>query len=147
MHLGYKCEDLTRQTFPGESFDIVITQDVMEHVLDPDLAFREIARTLRPGGAHVFTTPIYQDLAYSIPRARLAAGVIEYLEEPEYHGNPIDAAGSLVTMHYGLDLPELIFRASGLFTYVYLIIDRSRGLDGEFLEVLVSYKPATRGTV
>ena len=60
---GFRNEDLSRQTFADESFDLVITQDVMEHVLDPEAAFREIARTLRPGGAHVFTTPIYADLA------------------------------------------------------------------------------------
>ncbi len=33
-----------------------LTQDVFEHLFDPAAAFREIARTLQPGGAHVFTT-------------------------------------------------------------------------------------------
>jgi SAM-dependent methyltransferase len=47
---GYRCEDLERQTFADNSFDLVITQDVFEHIVKPDLAIREIARTLRPGG-------------------------------------------------------------------------------------------------
>ncbi|MGH8487345.1 MAG: class I SAM-dependent methyltransferase [Gammaproteobacteria bacterium] len=46
----YRCENLEEQTFHDEFFDLVITQDVFEHVFHPDLAIREIARTLRPGG-------------------------------------------------------------------------------------------------
>ena len=32
---GYRSENLEQQTFPDASFDMVITQDVFEHVLDP----------------------------------------------------------------------------------------------------------------
>jgi hypothetical protein len=46
----YRNEDLERQTYADGSFDVVITQDVMEHIYDPSSAFREIARTLRPVG-------------------------------------------------------------------------------------------------
>jgi SAM-dependent methyltransferase len=139
---GIRCEDLSRQTFPDESFDLVVTQDVMEHVLEPERAFSEIARTLKPGGAHLFTTPIYPDLAISEPRARSRDGAIEYLAEPEYHGNPIDDAGSLVTMHWGQDIGTIIARSSGLLTTIQVLVDRSLGIDGSFLEVLISAKPA-----
>ena len=123
-----------RQTFPDESFDLVVTQDVMEHVLDPEAAFSEIARTLRPGGAHVFTTPIHPGLMTSERRARERDGAIEYLAEPEYHGNPIDEAGSLVTIDWGQDIGSIIARASGLLTTIYVLVDRGLGIDGEFLE-------------
>jgi len=43
-----------------ESFDLVITLDVFEHVLRPAKAFAEIARTLKPGGAHIYTVPYYR---------------------------------------------------------------------------------------
>jgi SAM-dependent methyltransferase len=144
MERGVRNEDLSRQTFPNESLDLVVTQDVMEHVLDPEGAFREIARTLKPGGAHVFTTPIYPDLMTSERRARSTDGAIEYLAEPEYHGNPIDPAGSLVTMHWGQDIGEIIARSSGLQTEVYVPVNRERGIEGEFLEVLVSAKGPAR---
>jgi methyltransferase family protein len=144
---GFRNEDLARQTFEDESFDLVITQDVMEHVLDPEAAFREIARTLRPGGAHLFTTPIYPGLQTSERRARERDGAIEYLAEPEYHSNPIDEAGSLVTMHWGQDIGAIITRSSGLQTTVYVLRDRELGIDGDFLEVLVSRKvPADAGS-
>ena len=140
---GVRCENLESQTFPDESFDLVVTQDVMEHVLDPEAAFRDIARTLRSGGAHVFTTPVYKGLARSIVYARRGGAGIEYLvQPPEYHGNPIDEKGALVTMHYGADIGELIFRWSGLATTVYVIRDPALGLAGEFLEVMVTVKPA-----
>jgi len=37
-----------------ESFDLVITQDFFEHVLRPA---KEIARTLKSGGAHIYAVP------------------------------------------------------------------------------------------
>src|SRR6266508_5153019 len=54
----YRNEDLECLTFPDGSIDLFVTQDVMEHVLDPVKAFAEIARVLRPGGAHVFSVPL-----------------------------------------------------------------------------------------
>jgi len=47
---GYCNENLEEQTFENEKFDIVITQDVFEHIYNPQKAFSEIARTLRKGG-------------------------------------------------------------------------------------------------
>jgi SAM-dependent methyltransferase len=55
---GFQNQDLENQTFADASFDLVITQDVMEHIYNPEKAFTEIARTLKKGGAHIFTVPI-----------------------------------------------------------------------------------------
>ena len=52
---GYRSEDLESQTFPDKSFDIVVTQDVFEHIFEPSKAIKEIARTLRPNGAFIAT--------------------------------------------------------------------------------------------
>jgi SAM-dependent methyltransferase len=45
--------------FPCEdhSFDLVVSNYVLEHVEFPETHFREVARVLRPGGAYVFRTP------------------------------------------------------------------------------------------
>lgn len=59
---GYLCEDIEHLTFEDETFDIFITQDVMEHVCHPEMALREISRVLRPGGHHVFTTPKHKTI-------------------------------------------------------------------------------------
>lgn len=136
----FTCEDLSRLTFPDAMFDLILTQDVFEHVLEPELAFSEIARVLKPGGAHVFTMPWYPELSKTRVRASKVNGELVYLEEPMYHGNPIDEKGSLVTRDWGLDFPEMIFRNGGLFTTIHIIRDRHLGIDGRFLEVFISRK-------
>lgn len=137
----HRSEDLSAMTLADASVDIFCTSDVFEHVIDPEPAFSEIARILRPGGAHIFTMPWYPKLATTRIRARMqATGVIEHLEAPMYHGNPLSADGALVTRDWGRDFVDVIYRASGLHTTVYLERDRARGLDGEFLEVFVSRK-------
>jgi len=136
---GFRNENLEKMTFPDNSFDIVVTQDVMEHVLNPDRAFAEIARTLKPEGAHLFTLPLYDRPETKI-RAVEAERGIEYLETKEFHGNPVDTAGSLVTREWGLDLTDYIHQSSGMSTATYRTVDRQLGIDGEFLEVFVSRK-------
>ena len=69
--LGRRAQCLT---FPDESFDLVISQDVMEHVPDPSRAFAEIARVLKPGGSHIFTVPQDRSLSRSVMRAKLTTG-------------------------------------------------------------------------
>lgn len=105
-------EDLTALTWPDRSFDLVVTQDVFEHIPDYRAAFREIARVLRPAGRLVFTIPFFYDLATTRIRARLAADGIEHLLPPEIHGNPVSAEGSLCFQNFGWDILDDL-RASG----------------------------------
>jgi SAM-dependent methyltransferase len=125
------------------SFDLVVTSDVFEHVLEPAKAFAEIARTLRPGGAHIFTVPWYWWKETLVRAVRKDDGSILNLEPPDYHGNPIDENGSLVITEWGRDLCDFIYRASALTTTAILIRDMKLGLAGEFCEVLVSVKPTS----
>lgn len=138
---GYRSENLEAMTFGDASFDLVITQDVMEHVLRPERAVREIARVLRPGGAHVFTVPLInkqrRSERWAVPDA---GGGVVHLHEPEYHGNPIDNKGSLVTMHWGYDLADYIMMKAGTPTTMVFIDDMSMGIRAEYIEVMVSRK-------
>lgn len=140
---GVRCENLEALTFPDESIDIHITQDVFEHVFDPANAFREIARTLRPGGAHVFTVPLVNKHNPSKRRARMNQdGQVVHLEPPMYHGNPVSQDGALVTIDWGYDICRHIHEACGLFTHVVRIDDLSRGIRAEYIEVVVTVKPS-----
>lgn len=138
---GIQCENLEKMTFKDNYFDLMITQDVFEHVMNPADAFREICRVLKPGGAHIFTMPWYPHLKKTVQRARqLNSGEVEFLEEAVYHGNPIDSKGSLVTFDWGLDFTDFIYVNGGMSTTIYRERDRNKGIDGEFLEVFISRK-------
>jgi len=139
---GHRCEDLENLTFEDASFDLFISQDVLEHIFDPGKAFQEIARVLKPGGAHVFTVPLVNKANTSECWAsRGVDGKIINHHEPEYHGNPIDDKGSLVTMHWGYDLAEYIVKVSGLPTTLVMIDNLELGIRAEYIEVLISRKP------
>jgi SAM-dependent methyltransferase len=108
---GAVCEDITRLTLPDASLDLIISSDVLEHVPDADAAFRESARVLRPGGAHLFTIPTRPR---TFQRASLAAdGGSHHFVPPEFHFDPLDARGILVYWDYGPDMGER-FGSSGL---------------------------------
>lgn len=135
-----RSEDLERLTFPDSSFDLFITQDVLEHIFDAPAAFREVARVLRPGGAHIFTVPYWPGRPTRVRAVRSATGT-EHLREPVYHNDPIDPAGALVVRDWGNDTAEIITEACGLETEVFEPQDRRLGLLGDFLQVLVTKKP------
>ena len=137
---GQRSEDLEALTFPDESFDLVITQDVFEHILRPEKAFAEIARTLKPGGAHVYTVPYCRGKKTVVRSVPDGNGGITHLMKPEYHGNPIDPNGSLVVTDWGDELCDFVFRASGMTTTILNFYDPRLGLKGEFLDVLISRK-------
>lgn len=136
---GFRNENLEAQTFGDAEFDLVITLDVMEHVNEPELVFKDVARTLKQGGAYLFTVPTYKAKVVGERRARYNPdGTVTHFAEPEYHGNPVSDAGSLVTFHYGYDLPDLIFQWSGMDVEVARFHDHHHGIIGEFTETYVA---------
>jgi SAM-dependent methyltransferase len=142
FYKGFRCENLDKLTFADATFDLFVTSDVFEHIMNPDKAFCEIARVLKPGGMHIFTMPWYPELTASRRRATVDDnGSIFHLEEPVYHGNPVSDKGSLVTMDWGLDFCDRVFGFSGMTTTIYVEKDRQYGLDAKFLEVFISKKP------
>jgi SAM-dependent methyltransferase len=144
LYEGIRCENLEALTFPDDSIDLHITQDVLEHVLHPARAFSEIARTLRPGGAHIFTVPLVNKMDPSeVCALEEINGQLRYLRPPVFHGNPISPEGSLVTVNWGFDICNHIFFSCGLFTHILHRDDLSKGIRAEFIEVLVTFKPKT----
>lgn len=97
-------EDLTGLTFAAESFDVVTTNEVLEHVADLDAAMAEMARVLKPGGRHIGTMPFAIGSEAGTVKARLVGGKVVHLTEPEYHGNPFEEGGALVFEVPGWDI-------------------------------------------
>jgi SAM-dependent methyltransferase len=136
---GFRNENLEQLTLADASVDLFISQDVMEHILRPSLALQEIARVLKPGGAHVFTIPWKPHLA-TFSRVTPTANGMAHHAEAEYHGNPIDKKGSLVITDWGNDTVEIMDAMSGMQTDIVSIERADLGIEGERLEVFVSRK-------
>ena len=145
-HQRARCENLERLTFADDTFDLFITQDVFEHVFQPDQAIREIMRVVKPGGAHVFTAPKHKNLQRTAQRATLENHTIVHILEPQYHGNPIGDGRALVTWDYGDDFELYLWKWCGYPTATYIVRDRQLGIDGEYLEVFVTRKIADPST-
>lgn len=140
---GLRNETLEAQTFPDESFDVVVTLDVFEHVYQPGSMIREIYRTLRPGGIYICTFPIrkYQTESHK-PRVRKNPdGSLVHLEEPEIHGNPTDNSGSLVTFDYGYDVHQMLAYWAPFLVEITRFSNREMGILGEYTEVIACEKP------
>lgn len=106
MKDGLRNEDLTALTFPNNSFDHVLSFDVMEHVSDDIAALREVYRCLKPGGTFLFAAPFAKARKEKLVRARLLPdGSVEHIMPPEYHGNPVDQEnGALCFRYFAWDL-------------------------------------------
>ena len=139
---NFRNEDLEKQTFADASFDVVVTQDVLEHVFDPARVFVEIARTLKPGGSHIFSVPLVnKHLPTQIWATRAPDGSPNFLYEPDYHGNPVDSRGAPVTMRWGYDIVDFIKKSTGLNTSIEHIDDLEFGIRAEYIEILATRKP------
>lgn len=141
MCSGSRCENIETMTYPDESFDLFLTEDILEHVFRPDRAIAEIMRVLRPGGAHVFTAPKHKWITHTRQCAQLIGDEINYLYEPQYH-MAADGGRSLVTWEYGYDFELLLSEWAGnVPVETHRLMDRSKGIDAEFNEVFVIRKP------
>jgi len=141
---GFQNQNLENQTFDDESFDLVITLDVMEHVFHPDKAYEEVFRTLKKGGVYLHTFPIRKYIIDAwTPLAKLDAdgSVIHLTPTPEYHGNPIDEKGALVTCDYGYDISKQIAQWAPFDVRISRFWDLTHGVIGEYTEVIICRKP------
>ncbi|MBN1830334.1 MAG: methyltransferase domain-containing protein [Deltaproteobacteria bacterium] len=103
---GIRSEDLERLSFADRSFDLAITQDVLEHVRRPYKAFSEIRRVLKPGGYHVFTVPLHEGRQTTRRTVPLGGRDIDILPTV-FHGDPLRREGSLVYTDFGDDIIAL----------------------------------------
>jgi ubiquinone/menaquinone biosynthesis C-methylase UbiE len=67
--------DAERMPLPGGSVDVVVMSEVIEHLMHPDRAVREVSRVLRPGGVFVMTTNNASEMPCRSPLANPLAWV------------------------------------------------------------------------
>ena len=105
-------QNLEKLTFPDNTFDMVVTSDVMEHVRLDEMAHKEIQRVLKPGGIYLFTVPHIRGRStfvrvYVTDPADPSKD--KFLEEPEYHGDANSKEGQTLSFRvYGKDLDKFL---------------------------------------
>lgn len=97
--LGVLRGDATRLPFAAESFDAVITSEVLEHIPDDTGALAELTRILRPGGVFAATVPSW------FPET------INWMLSDDYHAPAV--AGGHVRIYSATELRAKL-RAAGL---------------------------------
>jgi len=93
------CGGKSQIPFANNSFDIVISEDLLSHANDVSSILTEIKRVLSKNGTHIFTVPFHEgrDTVFR-----------KKLENKVYRGDPVRGDGTLVTVDWGQDIIKII---------------------------------------
>jgi SAM-dependent methyltransferase len=108
--------------FPDNTFDVIITIDVHEHLLKPELVNRELARLVKPGGRVIVTTP-NGDEKKLVTKIKLSIGM-----RPEDYGHFV----------IGYDVPQLNEQLENVRLDPYQNASYSRFFT-EMLELVINF--------
>jgi O-antigen biosynthesis protein len=137
---GIRHEDIEKLSFSDLQLDLIVSNDVFEHVPHPIKAFAECARVLKPGGVMLATIPFCSKYDVSVVRARINNGDVEHIFPPQFHGNPVSADGSLVFTDFGWDILENMKRVGFSQAYVDVHASATFGHLGQGQIVFVAKK-------
>ena len=132
MHFG-RHQNLCALTYGEDTFDLMICNDVFEHVYDLPGAIEESYRVLKPGGRLLATFPMAFGQQESIIKAEYQGRRLPavFLCEPEYHGDPIrPTRGSLVYQIPGWDILDLASMVGFSSVGMHLISSWKHGVIG-----------------
>jgi SAM-dependent methyltransferase len=105
---GIQCQDSECLTFEDRSFDLVLSQDVLEHVPNLRVALSETYRVLKLGGAHIFTVKApWPWPEHTIERTRRTPEGLEHILPPKYYPSA-NGAPSLLFRDIGADVIALL---------------------------------------
>jgi hypothetical protein len=138
---GIMHQDAMNLSFDDEAFQLIISNDVYEHVSDYNIGFREAYRCLKKGGKFIFTVPIYTRNMKTTSRAHLDEnGEIVYDQPPYYHGNPLSNKGSLVFHEFGWDILDILKNAGFKDAYMITYFSAQKAYFGKFPLVIEAIK-------
>lgn len=127
---GILHEDAMKLSFADEMFDIIVSNNVFEHVADYKDALSESCRVLKRNGKMLLSIPFDIKKEKTEIRAKIVDGKVMHLKTPVYHGNPLDSKGSLVFADFGWDLLNTIKECGFSDVNIVLYYDIAKGYFG-----------------
>ncbi len=97
-------QDVTELSFGDNSFDALLSFDVLEHVPDYRKALQEFYRVLKPGGIVLWSAPFCFAEQTEVRATLTENGQIEHHMLPDYHGDPLTDEGVLCFQSFGMDI-------------------------------------------
>ncbi|MFM7312097.1 MAG: class I SAM-dependent methyltransferase [Cyanobium sp.] len=129
-------QDLSALSFGDASFELVICNELFEHIQNLQAAFGEIARVLRPGGRLLATCPLAFGQKDSILKVRYdpVSQTAELMGDAEFHGDPVrPESGSLVYQIPGWDVLDHLKAAGFRDAAIHHIASWKHGVMGSDL--------------
>lgn len=113
-----------------ESFDVIMTSDVMEHVAEDERAHQEIFRCLAKDGAYLFTVP-FDPCLHGTKMLTQASGTPNtyFILNRQIHGDPHSDSGIIAHRIYGQQL-LVDLRALGYEVEFHSVVRPDQGIFG-----------------
>lgn len=149
-------EDLRALSFPSNSFDLVLSAEVFEHIPEPYVALKEVFRVLKPGGSYIWSVPMNSAThAKDVQLSMLNAAGQRFdaadpaLKSPQFHGDPMAPEGGIVVFQIfgaGELLPKMC-EIGFAYTHAYSTYNEKYGIVSPGgVMTMIARKPArTRG--
>ena len=103
-----QCQDLMNLTYGDNSFDLVLSSDIFEHVRKPFAGFQEVNRVLKPGGFHIFSIPSQRPMPPKTVFRVDTSGPEDVFVLPRHYHSAPKGGKSLVYTDFGEDMVEIM---------------------------------------
>lgn len=133
---GLRHEDAQELSLDKSSIDIILSNDVFEHIPNIEKALTEAFRILKSTGKLIFTIPFSPTEQKTIKRAEVNDGIITHILPEKYHGNPISENGSLVYYEFGWDIIDMCKQAGFRKSYMLGYYSLTHGHIGNGIQYL-----------
>jgi hypothetical protein len=130
--------DLRRIGLPPATFHAVICNEILEHVEELIPSLQGMAEVISLGGYLISTVPfLYGQQEHLVKAIWSGEGQEpEVIGEPDYHGNPVSAEGSLVYRYPGWQLLDDLREAGFRDATIHAISSTAYGVMGEELPIV-----------
>ena len=105
---GVQCQDLMHLTYEDDSFDLVLSSDIFEHVRKPFAGFQEVNRVLKPGGFHIFSIPPMHPMRPKTVFRVDTSGPEDVFVLPKHYHSAPKGGKSLVYTDFGEDMTRIM---------------------------------------